>query len=342
MLDTVVADINWPHSPFGEEQVFKNDFGKYKSIRQRTPVPGQFKWSSMHAQSRRGGKIIRIEGSPASFLQGHNLFGTNDVAGLLYLACRDAFIHLKIEFSPNRLRAAVAKARLKRVDLAASLALPLGIETADVIKGLRDGLSNAPGHVHFYNMETTLEPGGDTPSRTFYDKKASALKRIAKKWTATRFTGKKYLQRKLEGLLRFEVRLPCKWLERRKLDRPERWSKAHARDLLRSQLHTTFARGAVVRMSEPQICDSMTKAEMKVFYLWLGRRDLRYLCGETSLRVHRQRFMDDFWFDIRSRPPKSLDERIELGEIVNASRLYLGFPVAARKRGLIALPSQLR
>ena len=52
------------------------------SVDKRMPIPGSHE-STLSTRSREGSDLLEIDGNPAKWLQGHNLFGSDNLVGLL-------------------------------------------------------------------------------------------------------------------------------------------------------------------------------------------------------------------------------------------------------------------
>src|SRR5260221_10737566 len=103
MLDYVILELNLCHDPFGEAHMIQKADGRENTFRHRVAISAEFPWTNLHVQSRRSGEVIRIEGSPASYLQGQNMFGSNNVEALVRMCAADVLSRLKIPFTKKTL-----------------------------------------------------------------------------------------------------------------------------------------------------------------------------------------------------------------------------------------------
>jgi II/X family phage/plasmid replication protein len=85
-----------------------------------------------------GNTHLEFSGNPSKFLQGHNLFGSNDPGGLLYGCLRVVLRHLGVAVPDGVLRLAVLGAKLSRVDLTESYGLGSRDEVRSWLRAAED------------------------------------------------------------------------------------------------------------------------------------------------------------------------------------------------------------
>jgi hypothetical protein len=336
MLDTIKIEFDWQHQPFGDMANITKESGVEKGpYANRKKVRGRYEWGVLHLRSIRQGRAIEMEGSPAMYLQGQNVFGSNNVRWIVLEAVADAMKRIGIRFEREPLKAAVLNARIRHLDLACSIRLPSGVEPSAVIRPLQIALLDSGCEVVCYGKQTVLMPRASAPSKTFYDKKHLVNKSLAKKWAKEKYVGADFIAERLDSVVRFETRLKSRWLKSMGLETVGKWSNKTARDILATQLNTAFAEGNITVKPLPTLYYDLEPKERDVFALWLSGFDLGLHREERTLATYQKEF-EKHGINLRSRPPNAQGTNFELAEVLRSSKRWLAYPKSARKHGLIA------
>jgi len=139
MIDWLDIVIKVPHTPIQAGHMISVlpcgevewDSAKLK------PVPGSYDTSvrvrSQGAASADLAAEIYISGNPSKFLQGHNVFGSNNISALASAMVKQIFAFLDIQDALTIARIARGDFSVKRVDITESWAFPSRREVKDVL-----------------------------------------------------------------------------------------------------------------------------------------------------------------------------------------------------------------
>jgi hypothetical protein len=337
MFDSAKLKFQWPHTPFGDHMSVNNKSkGAVIESEMRLDVRGKYKWAGIVLRSKGGGQAIEVSGSCAMFLQGHNIYGSNDVVELVFLAVSAAMREIGLPFESSKLRAALKNAEATRIDLACSIQLPRSVPAGSVVRPLQKSFLDARGNVANFGTDSILMPRKSAPSISIYDKSVIVKKEQIQKWRECGFPGRVYFQKRIERLLRVEFRLKSRWLKSRGLERLGNWSVTAARQILTDELAKAFAKGSVIVRPLPECYELMTEPERDILAIWLHGWDLNMHRGRTTISQCRQRFIDKYGIDLTSKSDGLKEIPWELARLLRRSKVVLGYPASARSRGLIA------
>lgn len=218
-------------------------------------VTGEVRWSSEKAfrvvgswdtgvQVRRDTEQARlwIDGNPAKFLQGHNLFGSSDLPALSLAFAESVFQRLSLKFSPDVAQAVLA-GQLSRADITESYRLA---NTAQARAWLAGAVEQASLRHRGRGVisEGTLYFGKHSRrwAHKFYVK-ADELKDHP---LAAAFddSERELLLSWVEGVLRSELVMRSLELKKLGLDKVGNWSETTARELYQERLSRLILPGA--------------------------------------------------------------------------------------------------
>lgn len=180
------------------------------------------------------GSRIWVSGNPAKFLQGHNLFGSDDLVGLAWLMFQG--IVAKLDLHPTDFdRANVRKGvyEVKRVDCTAMIALPCQNDVAaflraatPVIRGKHQGPSAYKGETLYIGQH----------SRRITTKLYNKLQELGKHPLPKEIAYRNELMRYAENKLRVEVTLRAMELKDRGLAFAANWNDQTASTLVAERI----------------------------------------------------------------------------------------------------------
>lgn len=139
MIDWLTFELPYPHAPLQTDLIMRvsPDGVSQWVTKCHLPVSGSYDSSvlctSVGAHSDGLASHLRISGNPAKFLQGHNVFGTDDILLLINKFLLVLFPILGFEFTPF-VSSAVPRSKLYRIDINYGYLLPC---RSDVINWLR-------------------------------------------------------------------------------------------------------------------------------------------------------------------------------------------------------------
>lgn len=252
----------------------------------RQPVEGS--WSQkVHIRHHTVDGSLEISGNPAKWLQGHNVFGTNDLPGLaaefVLSVCRKAGIELD-EHQVRSAREGVLP--LTRVDVTESWQMDTEPRAIAAVQAIGE-----MGHLKHRGRGSLTHEG------TCYFGKHS--RRISAKLYAKGLELKRHplpagdqFDRVLEharGLLRIEWTLRALWLKSHplRLDLVANWRHTDA-----AVLHRTLTDGLNISeaaMTEPKALESLPPRLQATYLAWLDGHDVRamFKSKETFYRYRR-------------------------------------------------------
>lgn len=245
---------------------------------------------------------LEISGNLAKFLQGHNIFGTDDLPALLYAFLPKVQPTLWPEGMPY---IEVMGGRLSRVDCTSGFQLDT---LADVLTWIRAaderGVCSHRGR-GVMKGEGTLVYGDATGKRakawqlTFYSKGLEVGKRPLPLPMAQRPDCVDYVNR----LLRCEVRVRSSELNRMGLRTVEDWEAGSCARVWREKLdRVDFSEGVVMDCSE---FEGVKPRLLDAYDAWRAGRDLRQGRPARSFYRLRREMQETFGVNITTTVPKN-------------------------------------
>ena len=245
---------------------------------------------------------LEISGNVAKFLQGHNLFGPSDLAGMLRAFLDKVQPVLWPEGMPY---IEVMSGLLSRVDCTSSFVLD---NLGDVLTWIRAAEQRGTMPIRGRGVlkgEGTLVYGDATGKRAkdwsvmFYSKGLEIQKRPLPLPLMCRNDVLSYVNR----MLRCEVRVRTAELKRMGLRTVENWHPETCALVWREKLdRLEFAEGEV--MAYAQIEGAKPRL-VAAYYAWQNGCDLRQGRSEASYYRLRREMLDAFGVNIAITPPKS-------------------------------------
>jgi hypothetical protein len=235
LIDTIKIQIPVKHEPFGTK-FLQNTPGeeRLRISNGSVPIQGPYLGCKLVVWSKFDGKVIQIEGSPAKFFTGQNIVGSEDLPLLVKLMTNAVLDDLNI--TPTRQeRMAIERGdiRLLRLDLAAHVRCTSRRALAQIIRGIRIALSYSDQTVMSYGSESVYVGHNSVYSTLkFYDKGAE----IQAKGLPDNVLCRKRLNRYAGKLLRVELTLRARGLERLKMVQVRDWSLSRVQDKLIADL----------------------------------------------------------------------------------------------------------
>ena len=246
---------------------------------------------------------VWISGNPAKFLQGHNIFGSNDVLGLNYAFFQRVAQKLNITPSTIDLKSwKEGEYEIKRIDLTTSFALR---NQQDVQAWLRAATANARGkhqNISAYNSETVyLGQHSRRITMKVYNKYAELQKHKLPLGLPLR---EKLLQYS-ENLLRLEVRLLSQELKRRLLNRAKMWGNIDIiNEIIRERI-MTIRTNEKFRLTPNEISDLPPRL-VGIYRLWTNGDDLKNIYPSRTFYRYRSEMLKH-GIDITVPQPKKAE-----------------------------------
>ncbi|PFH10936.1 II/X family phage/plasmid replication protein [Collimonas sp. PA-H2] len=320
MIDLFDVVININHKPFGTDRRMQKEnsiivTGKHLTKKLEL-YPGA---ALVDVTSMDNGTKIAIRCCPLKPLQGHNIFGTNNLVPLCYHMIFYVLTTLDIQFTPSQ-REGWKSGHFKLRDL--HITNRFGVDSHDLVGSL---LAHLLRNVSLKRRPSTMEKGigirlfGANPGATFamYDKR--------KEFEDKRNHEQKYLRAllgndssKVEKLLlkeasssiRLEAKFDGGWLEKRNLDSGISWTTEKVRELFLDEL-AQLRLGEVPSMEDvSQLIGGLKDKKLELTALaWLHGQDLSKFHGPQTLHKRRKAIMKEIGIDIKlDHPPASAPE----------------------------------
>lgn len=336
MIDDVEVIFKVNHKPFGDiVDNIKINTGEQRAYRK--PFQLKNKNSSLTVKSNGNGTLIKVCGNYAKFFQHHNIFGTNNLVGLV----TDVF-----KFVANKLHIKCSRAEtnairdgeflVRGVDIAGNFRAKSREEVPLIIREAECCWRDLGKNVSNYGRETVyIDQYSGTWSFKFYDKRVELSAHPLPKDIAQREMLLKYA----ESLVRAELRIGAKELKERGLQRGSAWTPEVAEELLSEAIAWSGIHGPVKRVLLPDEYFCLSRNLQQTNQLWLHGAQVKSLYDSQT---YRRRFneLKCVGIDIRQPQPRDRIVTIDLADFFLPQNVLM-FPNAARKHGLIYLPTAL-
>lgn len=320
------------HQAIGNTVDYTNaNTGQIRQYRSGFKVKNKYK-SSLLVKSEGDGSFINIRGNFVKFLQGHNIFGSNNLKMLAYVVVDRVLKHLAIPITESELDA-INKGyfELHMVDIAwnyrqdASL-IPRVIDEMGTIWRLR-------GHdVSNYSDETVyLNQHSKERAFKLYNKKLE----LAHNPLSLNLPYREKLLRYSVGLLRAELRLHKKALLKLGLTRGVNWSVDKVNQLRQMAVEEAQFCGCINRRLPSEKADQL-KSNLRLAYtFWEDNYDLTKYFDSQVLRRLRKKFME-MGVNIMKPPGHVRTSKVNIAECISEEN-RLNYPKWALKFGVIHL-----
>lgn len=305
MIDWIKAVIPCQHENIisgGKVISLKPDSGEIEwQVNKRLSVEGSYS-STVQVKTDDIGLLL-IDGNPSKFLQGHNIFGTNDLIGL----CYEFFSHickaLGIQPSSNDLEAwRTGNYDLKRIDVTESFHLPSQKDVAAWLRAAAPMIRGKHQAASAYSGETIYI--GQKSRRI-------ALK-IYNKWLELKkhplplnLPFRDELVKYSETLLRVEVRLLSMELKHRGLNKGAAWKDTVTAEKIHRERIETIKMSEKMRLTADEIEDLPPRL-LAVYKLWQQGEDLRTVYPKTTFYRYRSDLVKH-GIDISTPQPKKAE-----------------------------------
>ncbi len=248
---------------------------------------------------------LEISGNPAKFLQGHNLFGSDDVRHVLADVVEKAKAAIWPEL-PFNAEIDFSEGYISRIDLTGSWLLDRDADVLPVLRAMEDGVW-CP-----YRGRGVMDSGGST----LYYGRAAKGKR-AKDWALKLYSkgreiGAHPLPRPayaVAGLLeevnrtiRVELTLRTAELKRLKLQKVGQWTPAKVREIWEAYVSKLDMRKIVVNLDTVDLGEiGLKPRHSHALAAWRAGNDLRAGMAPSSFRRLRKELLDETGWDIATR-----------------------------------------
>lgn len=334
MIDWVSAILECKHDPSKLIDGFVMSYDALGSqqwvVNKKLSVEGSY--SSKIQISSTSSSQIYISGNPTKFLQGHNLFGTNDLNYLMSKFFDELLTHDELGLCPDPFQYAAIKNgeyELTRVDVNETWHLN---SQKDVMAWIR-----AVGETAYLKHRGAGQFSGDTAyfgknSRRWALKCYSkGLEILAKGHRLPSELNLPEMRDYAQKALRIEAVTRQLELKRRSLNLACNWDVDTAEGLLLEYLSKLEMSDTY--MLKDDVLESLPVRLRMVYQTWVNGDDLKQIMTKpTFYRVRKQ--LLDYGVDISTKSPKEKSNVIPLIRVLEAKPV--GIPDWAYEKGLVA------
>lgn len=244
---------------------------------------------------------LEISGNPAKFLQGHNLFGSDDLPGMSLAFCTAVCDRLGYRLTPAELEALHAgQVTLTRVDVTQSWNVGSLSRALNVIRSLAD--SGIFAHRGRGSMTQEGTVYWRQKSRYLASKAYSKGHEIRAHKLPLDLAERDRLTEFAAGLVRFEFTLRSMWLKRKELHIVQNWPTLSATpEALHSELMADLS---VTDAEIPGDELESLPASLRVIYAaWKAGTDLRRTLPRSTFYKRRKQLLE-YGIDLAALQPK--------------------------------------
>lgn len=337
MFDTLKFKAPLRHASFGDSM--GKISGSNQLVRRwRHPIEieGLYGGCTVKVQSVADGRAVIVQGSPAKWFQGHNIFGTVKLRPL----CRDFMraIAGKLGVNPDASDERAwegGEIWLQRVDIAGSFWLE---EIASDVCREIGACFHERGEKH------SCEARHETQywrkhSRRYAWKFYAKGPEVQKHGLPALLPHKAELRDYAEGLLRAELVMRSTDLARRKLSMVKDWDGIDVKTLWLDSLNRLKLSGTVKRPLRKELRGYLSATERQAYQLWLDGNDLRTMYSQPTYRRLLAKF-SDAGIDISRILTRRNRGDVMLHKVLSQDRLTGAFPKFAKDTPLFYRPGR--
>lgn len=342
MIDLIDIKIQLQHKPFGNERIKLIENSPSSS-----PISTQFSktvtlrpnGSPVDVTSLDNGSIIHIRDSPLTPLQGHNVFGSNDVCLLgSHLIC-GVLDQLQIPYSDEQREAWQAgEYDIDALDITQRFALPENVSQKQLFKHM---LRNAPWDFRpaVISAGTGIRLAAPRRNATWvlYDKQQKLRDLRTKSLRYLRAVAGEYAPRIWNGLwaaagnsVRVELKLSKEYLRKHQLNRGSAWTVQRVHQVYWTEMtELRFELYVPLRQLRDTIDSVKSRPLRRTLELWARSTDLDTLYPKSTVDRHRSQIRRLIGIDIRLDVP--MVEALPLADIFSRVNQRPVFPAWSRK-----------
>lgn len=253
--------------------------------------------------------ILRISGNPSKLLQGHNLFGCDDLNG--YYLESGLFIRQAVGMFPSVQTyeaCQFSKPRYSRVDVTRSFRFSTPADVPVFIREVIGSARSRSGRATLHGSETAyFNKGSRRWSLKVYDKHQEVLKRIPKNYRDQALSD---LVEWSKGIVRFELVLRGQELDAvnqlYQLGQAPNWETIF--DIYYNRIQ--FNENLAMKKVDPVMALNLKPTHKAVINLWQSGIDLRTVYPKNTFYRHRRDILTATGIDISSSPTDTDDSKV--------------------------------
>ena len=338
MIDLLDVLVYIKHIPFGNKRIKESpDSIQLGTDRYSSNVQFHDGGSPLKVMSIHDGQAISIRCSPLKALQGHNVFGTNNVCAIASAIICRTLDQLEITYSREQVQEwAAGHFEIRAIDITHRLKLPNGI----TVLGLCDHLRRTAPHQFRpqwldFGIGVRLSPRSECGAQwVLYDKHQELLdKRKHARAHLEAVVGREVqsvwndLLKIARSTVRAELKLSHQFLKRYGLTDGHKWTVSSAQSLYFAALNELPVDAPIpIGKASALIRD---KRQRLTFALWAADHNPRDEIALSTFRAHRRAILDSTGIDIAKHVPKTFAE--PLSSILSRDNLHKVKPAPKSK-----------
>jgi len=339
LLDWITAEIPLLHKPMQNGLIASiNQDGtiEWESPR-RLEVSGshssKFQVKSIGGDGEGNATHLYIHGNPTKYLQGHNVFGLDDLVGIVRDAVCQILVDLDLQMSSSELQALITgDYDVKRIDVNYLYELPSNsdvntwIRAAEFTSKTRHGRPTKKGGTVYWGQN----------SRRWSVKAYNKYEEL-QKHQIPESLDKAMLEGHALGKLRLEVVLRRKELETLNLPKASQIQKYGLRALYETYIQR-IEMTQQIRLSDKKFRELPQRLK-STYVLWQHGEDVKETLSNATFYRHRKELLG-YGIDVSvMRPKKSAANIVPLIRILEAKECPI--PEWAYEKGLVHKPSRI-
>jgi len=335
MIDYLDVSINCKHGEIGN--ILRNidvNTGQVRDYRKDFLVKNKLN-NSLKVKSSHNGQRIKISGNFVKFLQGHNVWGTNDLIGLCFDVVKLVLDKLGISITEDELNNIKnGKFIIHRVDIAWNYRVDVDV-ISKLIKTVGEQWHEQDKDTSNYGIQTVyLNQHSKHWAFKLYDKRQELKHKPLPLALPHRYKIQEYTN----GIIRCELKLCGKALQECDLDIGSGWSVEMVLEMMQLALKQTELSGSIYRRLLPKKVMQLKLKLRQAYVLWEDGHDLTTLYDYQVLNRMRKAF-DKIGVDIKNPPPKAEVKDVKIATYFTVEN-KLNYPKWAKKLGLIHKPKK--
>ncbi|MCX4165124.1 MULTISPECIES: phage/plasmid replication protein, II/X family [Paraburkholderia] len=340
MIDLLDIEISHPHRAFGNKRIKVSDNRPATTSRFSSAVQLVPNGARINATSLRKGTAISIKCNPLKVLQGHNVFGTNNLRTLAAEIIVRVLDHLNIIYADDDVAAWVAgEFDIHAVDITHRYRLPENVTVFEIRQhmirnmafdqyrpsvlregeGVRFNASSSYAGWIIYDKRKELE---DKRHHAYPALGALLGEQADEVWKCLLVTAKMSA--------RVELKLGKKYLEQRGLNRGSAWTLPTANEIYDRELAALrLERHNPMNVLRDSISAVTNPTHRRTLEMWASGSNLKTLFSRGSLAVHRKAIIDACGIDVERDVP-AIDP-LPVSQMFDVSNRLEGAPNWARQ-----------
>ncbi len=338
MIDDLDFTFNCKHSSIGD--ILRNievSTGIIRDYRKGIQIANKF-GDKLFVKSNNNGECFRVKTCAAKFLQGHNLFGSNNVIGIAYALVLEVTKALNIDITEKELAA------IKRGEFT--------VNSTDIAWSYRVDANLIPNIIHevgnlwrlqgknvsnYYKESVYFNQHSKVLAFKLYDKE----RELGNNPLPANIAQRDKLLTYAKGLIRAELTLHSRALRNHGLTLGRNWSIVKVKEMMELAITQAAFNGSLKRKLMPLEVMRLKLILRQAYGLWASGIDLNQAYSSQTLRRHRNALLSK-GIDIKQPPVKAIrTKKTDIARCFSEDNKCT-YPSWAKDHGLIFLPKKVK